>query len=46
MVFNNRLKELQKILYDGSKIIFDSIAQFLGYPDVPGMPILQNYMIN
>lgn len=39
MVFNNRIKEIQKIIYDGSKIIFDSIAKFLGHPDVPGMPI-------
>jgi len=39
MVFNNRLKEVQKIVYDGSKVFFDSIAKFLGYPDVPGMPI-------
>ena len=39
MVFNNRIKEIQKIIYDGSKIILDSIAKFLGYPDVPGMPI-------
>ena len=39
MVFNNRIKEIQKIIYDGSQIIFDSIAKFLGYPEVPGMPI-------
>ena len=39
MVFNNCIKEIQKIIYDGSKIILDSIAKFLGYPDVPGMPI-------
>uniref|UniRef100_A0AB74TPP6 Uncharacterized protein n=1 Tax=Thalassiosira duostra TaxID=3145220 RepID=A0AB74TPP6_9STRA len=40
MVFNNRIKEVQEIVYDRSKIFFDSIAEFLGYPDVPGMPIL------
>ena len=39
MVFNNRIKEVQKIVFDGSKTVFDSIAGFLGYPDVPGMPI-------
>ena len=39
MVFNNRIKEVQKIVYDESKVILDSIAEFLGYPDVPGMPI-------
>jgi len=39
MVFNNRIKEVQKIVYDGSKVFLDSIAGFLGYPDVPGMPI-------
>lgn len=40
MVFNNRIKEIQEIVYDRSKVFFDSIAKFLGYPDVPGMPIL------
>ena len=39
MVFNNRIKEVQKIVYNGFKLFFDSIAGFLGYPDVPGMPI-------
>ena len=39
MVLNNRIKEVQTIVYDRSKIILDSIAEFLGYPDVPGMPI-------
>ena len=39
MVFNNRIKEVQKIVYDGFKVIFESIAGFLGYPNVPGMPI-------
>ena len=39
MVLNNRIKEVQKIVYDQSKVILDSIAEFLGYPDVPGMPI-------
>jgi len=38
MVFNNRIKEVQKIVYDGFKVFFDSIAKFLGYPNVPGMP--------
>ena len=52
MVFNNRIKEMQKIIYDGSKIILDSVAKFLGYPDIPGMPIfpldstLQNQLIS
>jgi len=39
MVFNNRIKEVQKIVYNGFKVFFDSIAGFLGYPDVHGMPI-------
>jgi len=39
MVFNNRIKEVQKIAYEGFKVFFDSTARFLGYPDVPGMPI-------
>jgi len=40
MGLNNRLKEIQKLIYDGFHIFFDSIAGFLGYPEVPGMPIL------
>ena len=40
MVFNNRLKEVQKLVYDGFKGFFDLIAGFLGYPEIPGMPIL------
>jgi hypothetical protein len=40
MVFNNRIKEVQKLVYGGSKTVIDSIARFLGYPDVPGMPTL------
>lgn len=39
MVFNNRIEEIQKIIYDSSKIALDFIAKFLGYPEVPGMPI-------
>ena len=39
MVFNNRIKEVQEIVYGAFKIFFDSIARVLGYPDVPGMPI-------
>jgi hypothetical protein len=39
MIFSNRIKQLEKIVYDGFKIFLDSIARFLGYPDVPGMPI-------
>ena len=39
MVFNNRIKEVQQIVYEGSKRFFDSIAEFLGYPNIPGMPI-------
>ena len=39
MVFYNRIKEVQNIVYDKSKEFLDSIAEFLGYPDVPGMPI-------
>ena len=40
MVFNNRIKEVQKIVYEGSKAFLDSVAEFLGYPDVPGMPLV------
>ena len=40
MVFNNRIKEVQKLVYGGSKTVIDSIARFVGYPDVPGMPTL------
>ena len=32
MVFNNRIKEVQKLVYDGFNIVFNSIAKFLGYP--------------
>mgnify|MGYP000447791950 FL=1 len=39
MVFNNRIKEVKEIVYDRSKTFFNSIAESLGYPDVPGMPI-------
>lgn len=39
MIFSNRIKQLEKIVYDGFKVFFDFIARFLGYPDVPGMPI-------
>ena len=39
MVFNNRIKEVQNIVHDVSKVFFDSIAGFLGYPNAPGMPI-------
>jgi len=39
MIFSNRIKQLEKIVYDGFKVFLDSIAHFLGYPDVPGMPI-------
>jgi len=39
MVFDNRIKEVKEIVYGGSRVFFDSIAGFLGYPDVPGMPI-------
>ncbi len=39
MVFNNRIKEVQTIVYNGFKVFLDSIAGFFGYPDVPGMPI-------
>jgi hypothetical protein len=39
MVFNNRIKEVQTIVYNGFKVFLDSIARFLGYPNVPGMPI-------
>ena len=40
MVFNTQIKYVQKIVYEGFKIVFDSIAKLLGYPDMPGMPIL------
>ena len=39
MVFNNRIKEVQTIVHDKFKVLLESIAGFLGYPDVPGMPI-------
>lgn len=39
MVFNDRLKEVQQIIYDKSTEVVDSIAEFLGYPEVPGMPL-------
>jgi hypothetical protein len=39
MIFSNRIKQLEKIVYDEFKVFLDSIARFLGYPDVPGMPI-------
>ena len=39
MVFNNRIKEVQTIVYNGFKVFLDSVAGFFGYPDVPGMPI-------
>ena len=39
MIFSNRIKQLEKIVYDGFKLFLESIARFLGYPDVPGMPI-------
>ena len=40
MILSNRIKQLEKIVYDGFKVFLDSITRFLGYPDVPGMPIL------
>ena len=39
MVFQDRINEIQKKLYELSENIIYSIAEFLGYPDVPGMPI-------
>jgi hypothetical protein len=39
MIFSNRIKQLEKIVYDGFKLFLESIARFLGYPNVPGMPI-------
>ena len=39
MVFNNRIKELQNLVYDGFKTGFDLIAKLLGHPETPGMPI-------
>ena len=39
MVFDNRIEEIQKIVYDISERFLYSIARFLGYPDVPGMSI-------
>ena len=39
MVFYDRIKEVQKKLFDVTENIFHSIARFLGYPDVPGMPV-------
>jgi hypothetical protein len=39
MIFSNRIRQLEKMVYDGFKVFLDSIAGFLGYPEVPGMPI-------
>lgn len=39
MIFSNRIKQLEKIVYDGFKVFLDSIAVVLGYPKIPGMPI-------
>lgn len=39
MIFSNRIRQLEKIVYDGFKVFLDSIAVFLGYPKIPGMPI-------
>jgi hypothetical protein len=39
MVFDNRIEEIKKITFDVSEKCLYSIARFLGYPDVPGMPI-------
>ena len=36
---HNGIKEVQKIIYDASKTIIDSLSKLLGYPKVPGMPI-------
>ena len=36
---HNGIKEVQKIIYEVSRTIIDSIAKLLGYPKVPGMPI-------
>jgi hypothetical protein len=40
MVFNNRIKEIQEIVYSIAERFLYSIAKLLGYPDVPGMPLL------
>ena len=40
MIFDNRIKELQTIVFEISEKLFYSIAKFLGYPDVPGMPVM------
>ncbi len=39
MVLTDRIKEIQSIFYEGFKYFFETIAKFLGYPDVRGMPI-------
>jgi hypothetical protein len=39
MIFRNHIRQLEKIVYDGFKLFFDSVAGFLGYPKIPGMPI-------
>ena len=45
MVFNQRIKEVQKLVFDGCTVIFDSIAKFLGYPDNPTIEDKLNYKI-
>ena len=39
MVFDNRIEEIQKVVYRLFEKFLYSIAKFLGYPDTPGMPI-------
>ena len=40
MIFDNRIKELQTIVFEIFEKLFYSIAKFLGYPYVPGMPVI------
>ena len=39
MVLDNRIEEIKKAVYSLSEKLLYSIAEFLGYPDIPGMPI-------
>jgi len=40
MIFDNRIKELQTIIFDIFEKLLYSVAKLLGYPDVPGMPVI------
>lgn len=40
MILDNRIKELQTIIFDIFEKLFYSVAKLLGYPDIPGMPVI------